>query len=110
MARLAIRSWPQRLHERDECIDFRGAQILAVGRHVAAALQHLTNELIAGLARRDAVQRWPALSPLTAQAVAGPALLVLHPVRAPALGRRGGLERSCPPVGRRAPVSPPGTR
>src|SRR2546422_9688364 len=94
-----MRSWAQRFHERDERVDFRGAEILAVGRHVAAALQHLTNELIAGLARRDAVQRWPALSPLTAQAVAGPALLVLHHECALELERRAAPDASDRPGG-----------
>src|SRR5262245_21692278 len=73
-----MRSWPQRSHERDERVDFRGAEILAVSRHVAATLQNLTEELIARLTRRDAIERRPALSSFTAEAVAGPALLVLQ--------------------------------
>src|SRR5262249_49329685 len=75
-------SWPQRCHERDERVDFSRVQILAVSRHVASALQDLTNELIARLARRDAVERRPALSAFAAEAVAGPALLVLQHQRA----------------------------
>src|SRR5262247_3387230 len=71
-------SWPQRSHERDERVDFRGAEILAVSWHVAATLQNLTDELIARLTRRDAVERRAALSAFTAEAVAGPALLVLQ--------------------------------
>jgi hypothetical protein len=51
-------------------------------------LQHLTNELIARLARRDAVEGWTALSSFTAQAVAGRALLVLQHERALELERR----------------------
>src|SRR4029450_13564190 len=76
-------SWPQRFHERDERVDFSRVQILAVGRPVAAALQNLTDELIARLTRRDAVERRPALSAFTAEAVAGPALLVFEHQRRP---------------------------
>src|SRR5262245_24478242 len=85
-------SWPQRSHERDERVDFRGAEILAVSRHVAATLQNLTDELIARLARRDAVERRPALSAFTAEAVAGPALLVLQHQRALKLERTPALD------------------
>src|SRR5437899_13101212 len=92
MARPAMRSWAQGPHERDECVDFRGAQILAIGGHVAAALQHLTNELIAGLACRHTVQRRAAAAPLATQAVAGAALLVLQHERALELERRAALD------------------
>src|SRR5262245_24776148 len=84
-------SWPQRSHERDERVDFSRAQILAIGRHVAATLQNLADELIARLARRDAVERRPALSAFTAEAVAGPALLVLQHQGALKLERRTSL-------------------
>src|SRR5499426_468420 len=85
-------SWPQRSHERDERVDFSRVQILAIGRHVAATLQNLTDELIARLARRDAVERRPALSAFTAEAVAGPALLVLQHQRALKLERSPALD------------------
>src|SRR5262245_8962899 len=80
-------SWPQRLHERDERVDFGRTQILAVGRHIAAALQDLADQLIARLARRDTVERWAALSSFTAEAVAGATLLVLENQRALELER-----------------------
>src|SRR5215467_11543591 len=85
-------SWPQRHHERDERVDFSRAQILAVGGHVAATLQNLADELVARLARRDAVERRPALSSFTAEAVAGPALLVLQHQRALELERSPALD------------------
>src|SRR5262250_2601366 len=85
-------SWPQGLHERDERVHFGRAQILAVGRHVAAALQHLPNQLIARLARRDAVERRTALAALTTEAVTGAALLVLEHQRALQLERRAALD------------------
>src|SRR5262249_56086654 len=110
--------WPQRLHERDQRVDLRGTEVLAVGRHVAATLQHLTNELITGLARRDAVQRRAAAASLTAQAVAGAALLVLQHEGTLQLERRAALDvldrgrggGPCPPLRRprnRPPPPPP---
>src|SRR5215813_9711343 len=39
-----------------------GTQIISVSRHVAAALQHLANELVLRKARRNGVQRWAALA------------------------------------------------
>src|SRR5215813_5733663 len=91
-ARWASRSSPQRCHERDDRVDFSRIQILAVGRHVAAPLQNLTDELIARLARRNAVERRAALSSFTAEAVAGPALLVLQNQRALELERGPALD------------------
>src|SRR5262245_42561000 len=85
-------SWPQRSHERDERVDFSRVQILAIGRHVAATLQNLTDELIARLTRRDAVERRSALSAFAAEAVAGPALLVLQHQRALKLERSPSLD------------------
>src|SRR5712671_4869528 len=85
-------SWPQRLHERDEGVDFRGREVLAVGRHVPATLQDLTDELIARLTRRDAVERRTTSSAFTGQAMARPALLVLEDEGALELERRPTLD------------------
>src|SRR5205807_10434799 len=71
---------------------FGRTQILAVGRHVPAALQHLANELIASLPARYAVERRASLASLIAQTVAGAALLVLQHQRALQLERRAALD------------------
>src|SRR5262245_26758666 len=67
----------QGLHERHQRGDLRRAEILAIGRHIAAALDHLPDKLVAGQARRHVVERRAALAAAAAQAVAVPALLVL---------------------------------
>lgn len=46
----------QRIEERDECRHLRWVQVLAVSRHVAAALHHLADELVVRHAHRDAIQ------------------------------------------------------
>ena len=48
--------------EGNECSCFRRAEIFAVGRHVAAALDHLTNDLVMSEAHGDAVECRPALT------------------------------------------------
>src|SRR5580704_2030351 len=68
----------QRLEERDESRRFRGAQILAVGRHVAATLDHLSNQLILRQAYSHGVQSRTALSALVAERMAVVALLHLE--------------------------------
>src|SRR5262249_60404401 len=92
MARRARRSSAQCFHERGQRGRFGGAQILSVRRHVAAALQDLTYELIARLARRDTVERGAALASLTVQTVAGAALFVLEHQRPLQLERRAALD------------------
>src|SRR5262245_8527338 len=67
----------QGLHERHERRHLCRAQILAIGRHIAAALDHLPDQLVAGQACRHVVERRAALAAAVAQAVAIPALLVL---------------------------------
>src|SRR5262249_20650666 len=66
----------QGLHERHQRGDLRRTQILAIGRHIAPALDHLPDQLVAGQARRHVVERRAALAAAAAQAVAIPALLV----------------------------------
>src|SRR5215472_18334150 len=51
----------QRLHEGDEGVHLGRHEVLAVGRHVAAALEHLTHELIGGEPRRHAIEGGTAL-------------------------------------------------
>src|SRR5215467_663878 len=77
----------QRLHEGDEGVHLGRHEVLAVGRHVAAALEHLTHELIGGEPRRHAVEGGTALAAFPAQAVAVAALLVLDHQRALELER-----------------------
>src|SRR5262249_29298299 len=91
-ARPTMGSWAQGCHERDERVDFGGAEILAVSRHVAAPPQDLADELPASLTRRDTVEGRPALSSSAAEAVARPALLVLEHERALQLERRTALD------------------
>src|SRR5712691_11383018 len=67
----------QGLHERHQCRHLRRAQILAIGRHIAPALDHLPDQLIPGQARRHVVERRAALAAAAVQAMAVPALLVL---------------------------------
>ena len=61
---------------------FRRREILAVGRHVAAALKHLADELILCQACRDVIQCRSALSAHPAERVAVAALLGLEDDRA----------------------------
>ena len=53
----------QRVEERDQRVDLGGVQVLAVGRHVAAALHYLAHQLSVGLADGHAVQRGPRSPP-----------------------------------------------
>jgi hypothetical protein len=70
--------WPQRFHKRDECGDFRGTQILAIGRHVPAALDDLPDKLIGRETRGDGIQRRTAQTTFAAKRVTIPALLALE--------------------------------
>ena len=81
-----------RREERDERRDLGRAQVLAVRRHVAAALQDLPDQLVARESRRDVVERRPAQAALAAERVAVAALLALHQQRALQLERRAALE------------------
>src|SRR5215469_13912998 len=47
---------PQRFHEIDERSYLSGAEIFAVRRHISAALDHLTDELIASESSCDGIQ------------------------------------------------------
>src|SRR5215471_21761216 len=90
-ARRRLAGRPHRLEKRHERIDLGGAQVLAVGGHVATALQDLPDELIAREARGDPVESRAALASLAAETVTVPALLVLDHERALQLERRAAL-------------------
>src|ERR1700742_3449227 len=67
----------QGLQELDQCRSLGGAEILAVRRHVAAALQHLPNQLILRETRCHKIQGGPTLSAHAGNRVAVAALLRL---------------------------------
>ena len=65
-------------HKRDYRTYFCRAEILAIGRHVAATLDHLTDELVGGEAYSHTVQRRPSLPAQAPKRMAVAALLVLE--------------------------------
>ena len=67
----------KRFEEGDEGGGFGRAEIFAVGRHVAAALNHLANELVFGLNDGDVVESRAALAAFVAERVTIVALLEL---------------------------------
>src|ERR1041385_7529597 len=69
------------------------AQVVAVGRHVAASLQDLPEQLIFGHPRRDCVECRPALSALSANGVTVPALHTLEDHRPLAFERTAAIEK-----------------
>src|SRR5215472_6329101 len=77
----------QRLQESHEGGRFRWAQILTVGRHVAAALDHLADQLTRRQSYRHSVERRSALASNPFEGMAVAALLRLKDERAPALQR-----------------------
>ncbi len=68
----------QRLEKRHQRGRLGGAQVLSVGGHVAATLNHLTYQLILRELNGDAIQFRPALSSRAAKSVAVMALLCLE--------------------------------
>src|SRR5580700_4207271 len=68
----------QRFEERHERRGFRRIQVLAIGRHVAAALNHLPDELILGELYGNCIERGPALTSGATQGVAIVTLLRLE--------------------------------
>src|SRR5258708_33291088 len=63
--------------ERDERRGLGRAQVVSIGRHIAAALDHLPDELVGRKPHRDAIQGWSPLSARIAEGVAVAALLYL---------------------------------
>ena len=73
-----LRPRPAPRRESNQRINLRRRKILAVGRHVAATLNYLPNDLVARETRRGFVERGPAHPALAAQRMAVAALLALH--------------------------------
>src|SRR5580704_12428944 len=67
----------QRLKERHQRGGLRRTQVLSISRHVAAALNHLPDQLILGELDGHSIQLRPALPSRTTQSVAIVALLSL---------------------------------
>src|SRR5208337_4145844 len=84
--------WMHRGEECDERVDLRGGEVLAVGRHIAATLNYLAHDLIAGQARGGVVERGPAHPTCAAERVAVAALLALHENRALQFERSAALD------------------
>src|SRR5215813_58170 len=78
----------QRLHASHESRYLFRRQVPAKRRHVAAALNYLPDQLVAGKTRGHTIQRWAAQAAFATQAVAIPALLILQHQRALQLQRR----------------------
>ena len=78
----------QRFQERNQGGHFGRIQVLAIGWHVAAALNDLTHQLIAGEPGGDAIQGRAALASGAADGMAVAALLHLEDQRALPLQRR----------------------
>ena len=79
--------------KRDEGGGFRGAEIFAVGGHVAAALNYLANELVFGLDERDGIERGAAFAAFVAERMAIVALLELEDEGALTFERRAMLQK-----------------
>ena len=89
IARRALCRWVQGLEKRYKRRGLCRTQVVSIGRHVAAALNHLPDELVLRQPHGNAVQGWPPLSTRVAKRVAVAALLDLkHERTLP-------LKRSC---------------
>src|ERR1700683_55900 len=77
--------WVQGLEESYERRSLCRTQVVSIGRHVAAALNYLANELVLRQTLGNAVQGWSPLSTHIAQRVAVAALLDLKYERTLAL-------------------------
>ena len=75
--RRRLSSWVECLQERHECSRLRRTQVFPVGWHVAAALDHLADELILRELYSDSIQIWATLSAGVAERMAVVALLRL---------------------------------
>src|SRR5262245_43977620 len=83
----------QRIQEGDQRRRLRRAEIFAIGRHVAATLQYLPDQFIAGQACGDSVERRTALAAFTAESVTVAALFDLKHQRALSFERGTALEQ-----------------
>src|ERR1700691_2276099 len=80
--------WVQGLKESYERRSLCRTQVVPIGRHVAAPLNHLPNELVLRQPHGNGVQGWPPLSTRVAKRVAVAALLDLKHKRTLPLKRR----------------------
>src|SRR6266702_8550109 len=101
----------QRFKEGNQRRRLRWTEIFAIGGHVAAALQHLADQLIAGKSCRDGVQRRTPLAAFAAESVTIAALFGLKYDGALAFERGAACEqfgwdrRAAPCVHHRRPWS-----
>src|ERR1700678_2167018 len=91
VARRALGCWVQGLEKRYERRSLCGTQVVPIGRHVAAALNYLANQLVLRQTHGNAVQGWSPLSPRIAERVAVAALLDLKHERTLALKCSGAV-------------------
>src|SRR5580698_7164087 len=77
----ALRRGVQGLEESYERCSLSRTQVVPIGGHVAAALDHLPNELVLREPHGNAIQGWPSLSTRVAKGVAVAALLDLKDKR-----------------------------
>src|ERR1700688_4469903 len=82
VARGRVAARMHRDEERDDRVDFGGAQVLAVGRHVASALDYLADDLVAGEAGCGGVEGGAAETSFAAERVAIATLFALNQERA----------------------------
>src|ERR1700726_4379528 len=112
MRRIARGRVPPRVARGEECddrVDLRGSEILAVGRHVTAALNYLANDLVARETRGSVVERGTAHPAVAAERMTIAALLALNQQRALQFERSAALDvidggrRGAPRVHNRRP-------
>src|SRR6476659_2411467 len=84
----------QRPQKRDQRRRFCRTQVFSVSRHVAAALNHLSNELVLREAHGDAIETRAALAATVAKSVAIAALFRLEHERSLSLERRRAAEQA----------------
>src|ERR1700733_6134286 len=82
ITRRTLCCWVQSLEESHQRRSLRRTQVVPIGRHVAAALDDLSNELVLRQPHCHAVQGWPSLSTRVSERVAVAALLNLKHERA----------------------------
>src|SRR5580704_4529693 len=70
--------WVQGREKSYECRGLCRTQVVPIGRHIPAALNHLPNELVLWQPHGNAVQGWPSLSTHVAKRVTVAALLDLE--------------------------------
>src|SRR5260370_40778490 len=78
----------ERLEERHQRSGLRRAEVLSIGRHVAAALDHLADQLVVREPDSDAIEPGPALSSPLVERMTVAALLELQDQRPMYLHRR----------------------